>query len=78
MVRLRHNEKEFPAQMAKSNPIEFLRQVRIELNKVVWPSRNETLISTIMVLVMVLLASVFFLTADQVISFIVQLLLSNR
>ncbi len=48
--------------MAKSNPLEFLRQVRIELNKVVWPSRNETLISTIMVLVMVLLGGVTRLT----------------
>ena len=64
--------------MAKTNPVEFLRQVRTELNKVVWPSRNETLISTIMVLVMVMLASLFFLTADQVISWFVQLLLSVR
>ncbi len=64
--------------MAKTNPVEFLRQVRTELNKVVWPSRNETLISTIMVLVMVMLASLFFLTADQVISWFVQMLLSVR
>ncbi len=64
--------------MAKTNPVEFLRQVRTELNKVVWPSRNETLISTIMVLIMVMLASLFFLTADQVISWFVQMLLSVR
>ena len=64
--------------MAKTNPIMFLQQVRAEINKVVWPSRNETLISTVMVLIMVLLASLFFLAADQVIAWVVQLLLSIR
>jgi preprotein translocase subunit SecE len=64
--------------MARTNPITFFQQVRSEVAKVVWPTRNETLISTVMVLVMVALASVFFLLADQVISWIVQLLLSIR
>ncbi len=64
--------------MAKTNPIQFLQQVRAEVKKVVWPTRNETLISTIMVLIMVLLASLFFLAADQVIAWFVQLLLSIR
>ncbi len=64
--------------MAKTNPVKFLREVRAEVNKVVWPTRNETLISTIMVLIMVILASIFFLTADQVISWVVQMLLSVR
>ena len=62
--------------MARTNPITFLQQVRQEASKIVWPSRNETLISTIMVLVMVALASVFFLAADQVISWLVRLLLA--
>jgi len=64
--------------MARTNPIVFLQQVRSEISKVVWPSRNETLISTVMVLVMVALASLFFLLADQVISWLVQLMLSIR
>jgi len=64
--------------MAKTNPVAFFRQVRSEVGKVVWPSRNETLISTVMVLIMVALASLFFLTADQVIAWFVQLLLSIR
>lgn len=62
--------------MARTNPLTFLRQVRTEVSKVVWPSRNETVVSTIMVLIMVALASLFFLAADQVISFVVQLMLS--
>ena len=64
--------------MAKMNPIVYFQQVRAEVKKVVWPTRNETLISTVMVLIMVALASLFFLSADQVISWIVQLLLSIR
>ena len=53
--------------MAKTNPFEFLQQVRNEASKVTWPSRKETMITTAMVFVMVVLASVFFLVVDQVI-----------
>ena len=51
--------------MAKTSPALFLRQVRQEVAKVTWPSRKETGISTAMVFVMVVLASVFFLLVDQ-------------
>lgn len=64
--------------MAAANPLKFMREVRQEVSKVTWPSRNETLISTVMVLVFVMLASVFFLAADQIISWLVQLMLSIR
>jgi preprotein translocase subunit SecE len=64
--------------MAGANPLKFLQEVRQEVSKVTWPSRNETLISTVMVLVFVALASVFFLAADQIISWLVQLTLSIR
>ena len=60
----------------KTNPITFVQQVRAETAKVVWPSRRETMISTIMVLVMAVLASIFFLLADTLISFGVQFLLN--
>ena len=64
--------------MALSNPIKFLQEVRQEVAKVTWPSRNETLISTVMVLALVAAASIFFLVADQIIAFGVQALLSFR
>lgn len=64
--------------MAKTNPVAFFREVRAEATKVVWPTRNETLVSTVMVLIMVVLASLFFLAADQVISLVVQYLLNFR
>ncbi len=51
--------------MAKTSPALFFRQVRQEIAKVTWPSRKETGISTVMVFVMVLFASVFFLLVDQ-------------
>jgi preprotein translocase subunit SecE len=64
--------------MARTNPITFLQQVRSEVSKVTWPGRNEVVISTIMVLVLVTFASLFFLLADQVISWLVSLMLSIR
>ena len=54
--------------MAKTNPFEFLQQVRAEGSKVTWPSRKETLITTGLVLAMSALAAVFFLVVDQVIA----------
>lgn len=60
------------------NPVKFLQEVRQEVGKVTWPSRNETLISTLMVLVMVALASIFFLLADQIIAWGIQAVLSIR
>ena len=61
--------------MAKSNPAEFLRQVRQEVGKVTWPSRKETGVTTVMVFVMVILAAIFFLLVDQVVSWLIQLVL---
>ena len=61
--------------MARSNPIEFLRQVRQETAKVTWPSRRETMVSTGMVLVLVVLFSIFFFVVDQALSHAVRLIL---
>ena len=52
--------------MAKVSPFKFLQEVRAEVQKVTWPTRKETTVTTIMVFVMVLLTSLFFLLADQV------------
>lgn len=48
------------------NPFEFLQEVRAEGSKVTWPTRRETIITTIMVFIFVLITSVFFLIVDQV------------
>jgi preprotein translocase subunit SecE len=52
--------------MAKTNPVEFIQEVREEASKVTWPTRKETMITTVMVMIMVALAAVFFLAADMV------------
>jgi len=52
--------------MSKFNPFEFVQEVRQEVSKVTWPTWKEVWITTLMVLVMVALASVFFLITDQV------------
>jgi preprotein translocase subunit SecE len=61
---------------SKANPFAFLQQVRSETSKVTWPSRRETMISTAMVLFMVLFASLFFFAADQLIGWLLSMLLS--
>jgi preprotein translocase subunit SecE len=61
--------------MPKVSPFKFLQEVRTEGSKVTWPTRRETLITTGMVFVMVALASIFFLLADQIMRFVVTLVL---
>ncbi len=51
--------------MSKISPAQFLQEVRQEATKVTWPTRKETSISTAMVFVFVILASIFFLIVDQ-------------
>ncbi len=58
-----------------ANPFQFIQEVRAEGGKVTWPTRRETLITTAMVLVMVVLAAIFFVAVDQVIHYAVSLVL---
>jgi preprotein translocase subunit SecE len=57
------------------NPFKFMQEVRAEAQKVTWPTRRETVVTTAMVFVMVAIASVFFLIADQLMRLVVTLLL---
>ena len=60
----------------KTNPFTFLQQVRTEVAKVTWPTRRETMISTIMVFIMVAFAATFLFVADQAIGFLVGYIMS--
>ena len=62
--------------MAKTSPGEFIRQVRTEIGKVVWPSRQETVQTAIMVLIMTIILAVFFLGVDAVFAAILKGLLA--
>ena len=55
--------------MAKTNPFQFLQQVRSEVGKVVWPNRREVLLTTVMVFVMATLTAIFFFLVDLTIRF---------
>jgi preprotein translocase subunit SecE len=57
--------------MAKTNPVEFLQEVRDEARKITWPTRQELVVSTIMVFIMVIVASLFFLGVDAVLKYVV-------
>ena len=61
--------------MEKVNPVKFAHEVRQEAAKVTWPTRKETTVTTMMVFVMVFVASIFFLVADQIMRFGVSFLL---
>lgn len=61
--------------MPKTDVMQFFREVRQEAAKVTWPTRKETMISTGMVLVMVILAAIFFFVIDEVIAIGVRFLL---
>ncbi len=61
--------------MRKISPFKFMQEVRAEGQKVTWPTRKETTVTTIMVFVMVFIASIFFLLADQIMRFGVSFLL---
>ncbi len=61
--------------MSKTNPAQFMRQVRQEVSKVTWPSRRETGVTTAMVFLVVFLFALFFLFVDQILSFAVCLVL---
>jgi preprotein translocase subunit SecE len=52
--------------MAENNILGFAREVRAEATKVSWPTRRELVVSTIMVVIMVVVASLFFLGADAI------------
>jgi len=61
--------------VAKTSPIEFFNQVRTEMNKIVWPTRRETMMTTVMVVIMTATLGVFFFGIDSFFGWIVKMLL---
>lgn len=53
--------------MARTNPLQFIQQVRAEVSKVVWPTRREVLLTTVMVFIMATLTAIFFFLVDLLI-----------
>lgn len=63
--------------MATTNPLQFIQQVRSEVSKVVWPTRREVLLTTVMVFIMATLTAIFFFFIDWLIRNGLQLLLQT-
>jgi preprotein translocase subunit SecE len=61
--------------MPKNGIVQYFREVRQEAGKVTWPTRKETIASTIAVFIMVTLASLFLYFADQILAWLVSLVL---
>ena len=57
------------------NPLKFIQQVKQEAYKITWPTSKETLQGTLMVVAMAIVASIFFLLLDQVLKFLLEILL---
>lgn len=62
--------------MARTNPFQFIQQVRAEVAKVVWPTRREVLLTTVMVFIMAALTATFFALVDLTIRTGLSLLLN--
>lgn len=62
--------------MAKTGPIEFFHQVKAETAKVVWPTRRETIMTGVMVMIMTTILGIFFVAIDAGFDAIVKFLLS--
>ena len=71
-----HLQVEKRQKVAKTSPGEYIRQVRAEAGKVVWPSRKETVTTAIMVMIMTSVLAIFFFGIDSLFNTIVQFLLS--
>jgi preprotein translocase subunit SecE len=72
---LKHLTTDADLSTMATSPFKFLQEVRSETAKVTWPTRRETTITTIMVFVMVALASIFFFASDQIIRYVITLVL---
>jgi preprotein translocase subunit SecE len=55
--------------MATTNPLQFIQQVRAEVAKIVWPTRREVMLTTVMVFILAALTAVFFALVDIIIRF---------
>lgn len=62
--------------MAKTSPSEFFNQVKTEASKVVWPTRQETLTTAVLVFIMMLILAIFFLGVDSFFGWVVKTLIN--
>ena len=59
-----------------TNPLEFIQQVRVEAGKIAWPSRAETVTTTVFVIILVLFAGLFLFAVDFILGALIKWVLS--
>ncbi len=62
--------------IARTNPVQFIPQVRAEAARIVWPTRRETGLTTVMVMIMATLFATFFFTVDLIVRFALEQILN--
>ncbi|ARO15568.1 preprotein translocase subunit SecE [Ketogulonicigenium robustum] len=62
--------------MARTNPIQFVQQVRAEVGKITWPTRREVTVTTLMVVAIAAIAALFFSVVDVAIRFVLDIILN--
>ena len=62
--------------MARTNPFQFIQQVRAEAARIVWPTRRATGLTTVMVMIMATLFATFFFTVDLIVRFALEQILN--
>lgn len=72
----RSERSDAPVKKKSVGPVQFFQQVRAEAQKVTWTGRGEVMVSTIMVLIMVAVMSLFFFAVDQILRWIIPMILS--
>ena len=64
--------------MARTNPLQFIQQVRAETAKITWPTRRETMLTTVMVMIMAAIFATFFFSVDLLVRFGLETILRAR
>ncbi|MFN7365673.1 MAG: preprotein translocase subunit SecE [Alphaproteobacteria bacterium] len=54
--------------MAKTSPLMFIKQVQMEIRKVSWPTKKETIVTSVMISILAVVAAMFFLAADSMVA----------
>lgn len=62
----------------KTGLMEFMRETQIEIGKVTWPSRKETMMTTVMIIVMAIVTGIFFLGVDSLLGYLITHLLGMK
>ena len=62
--------------MLMSNPLKFLQEVKQETFRITWPSKKETMMGAVMVFALASIAAIFFLILDQLLRFLLNLILT--